>query len=532
MLGDISDCSMASGIRVCAACRRGQNISNNRKRTIFFYQRFIIICAAIWIFSAHAKPAGAFSFENVSELAKKTADEAFRAPPSIPDFLKTISYDDYRDIRFDVRQSLWRERGNFQLQLIHPGFIYGNAVRLNTIEAGAVKRINFNPNLFTYGRNKFAEKIPADLGFAGFRIAYPLIQKDEFNHVAVFAGASYFRAVAKGEVFGISGRGLAIDTALPSGEEFPLFTEFWLERPAAAARQMRFYALLDSPSVTGAYVFTLEPGDPTLLSVRARLFMRKSVKELGIAPLTSMFFYGEEKSRPAGEWRPEVHDSDGLLMQSAANEWLWRPLGNPEKLRVSYFYFDNPRGFGLLQRDRNFQNYEDLETRHELRPNAWIIPTGQWGRGFVKLVEIPSAKETNDNIAAYWMPRSAPAPGQPMELNYQLRFESREPSAASRARVIATRLGNGDKEDWQRIVIDFEGAKIRALPDAAPVKAVIGVGPEAQLVQQTVVRNAVTGGWRLAFQIKRARGKPLELRAYLQNGKDILTETWCYQLEP
>jgi periplasmic glucans biosynthesis protein len=521
---------------VFSAGRKRPKISKNQNHAIFLYYRtgFIVVCAALWtsLFSANAGTGGAFSFENVSELAKKAADEAFRAPPSIPDFLKTISYDDYRDIRFDVKQTLWRERGNFQLQLIHPGFVYGNAVRLNTIEEGAVKRINFNPNLFTYGRNKFAETIPADLGFAGFRIAYPLNQKDEFNHVAVFAGASYFRAVAKGEVFGISGRGLAIDTALPSGEEFPLFTEYWLERPVAAAREMRFYALLDSASVTGAYAFTLRPGDPTRLSVRARLFMRKTVKDLGIAPLTSMFFYGEEKSRPAGEWRPEVHDSDGLLMQSAANEWLWRPLGNPEKLRVSYFDFDSPRGFGLLQRDRSFQDYEDLETRHELRPNAWVIPTGHWGRGFVKLVEIPSSKETNDNIVAYWMPRSAPAPGKPLELSYQLRFESREPTEATGARAVATRLGNGDKEDWQRIVVDFEGAKIRALPESTPVKAVIGIGSEAQLVQQAVIRNAVTGGWRLAFQIKRARGKPSELRAYLQNGKDILTETWCYQLEP
>ena len=219
-------------------------------------------------------------------------------------------------------------------------------------------------------------------------------------------------------------------------------------------------------------------------------------------------------------------------MQSAANEWLWRPLGNPEKLRVSYFEFENPRGFGLLQRDRAFQNYEDLETRHELRPNAWIIPRGQWRRGFVKLVEIPSPKETNDNIVAYWMPRSAPAPGQPFDLAYQIRFDSREPAEASGARATAMRLGNGDKDDWQRIVIDFEGGKIKALPDSAPVKAVIGVGQEAQLAQQTVIHNPVTGGWRLAFQVKRTRGKPLELRAYLQNGNEILTEIWCYQLEP
>jgi glucans biosynthesis protein len=324
---------------------------------------------------------------------------------------------------------------------------------------------------------------------------------------------------------------LAIDTGLPSGEEFPLFTEFWLVRPAPDARQITLYALLDSPSVTGAYAFVVEPGQHTVMHVRARLFLRKQVTELGIAPLTSMYLYGEDKPRPPNDWRPEVHDSDGLLMRSSRSEWMWRPLGNPEKLRVSYFEFDNPQGFGLLQRDRRFQNYQDLETRHELRPNAWITPVGQWGRGFVKLVEIPSQKETNDNMVAYWLPRSLPPAGQALEIAYQISFESNEPDDSALARVVATRFGSGDKEDWQRVVIDFAGGKLKSLPDAAPVKAFIGVGQDGRLVQQSVMRNSVTGGWRLAFQIKRARGKPLELRAYLQNGKDVLTETWSYQLE-
>jgi periplasmic glucans biosynthesis protein len=496
--------------------------------------RIIRWVASILLFlcSASAQADGTFGFDNVAALAKKAAGEAYRAPSPIPEFLKTLSYDDYRDIRFDVKRSLWRERGNFRVQLVHPGFLYGYAVRLNTIEGDAVSNVPFDASMFTYGRNKFADKIPADLGFAGFRITFPLNSKAEFDHVAVFAGASYFRAVAKGEVFGLSARGLAIDTGLPSGEEFPLFTEFWLERPAANAREMKLYALLDSASVTGAYSFVLQPGERTIVHVRARLFLRKAVNELGIAPLTSMFLFGEEKPRPAGEWRPEVHDSDGLLMRSSKGEWLWRPVGNPEKLRVSYYNFDSPSGFGLLQRDRRFQDYEDLETRHELRPNAWITPVGRWGNGFVKLVEIPSQKETNDNIVAYWLPRNLPPPGRPLELAYQISFESNEPGDLGSGRVVAMRFGNGDKEDWQRIVLDFEGEKIKSLPSPAAVKAVIRVGQDGQLVQQSVVRNPVTGGYRLAFQIKRARGKPLELRAYLQNRQDILTETWSYQLEP
>lgn len=494
--------------------------------------KLLVAAVAATLFSTPLQAKEPFGFNNVAERARQLAAESFRPPPAIPDFLKALTYDEYRDIRFDVKQSLWRDRGNFQLQMIHPGFLYGYAVRLNTIEGGKVNRVNFSPSLFTYGRNKFANKIPPDLGFAGFRVAFPLNQKNDFNHVLVFAGASYFRAVAKGEGFGLSARGLAIDTGLPSGEEFPLFTEFWLQRPAAEARELKLYALLDSPSVAGAYEFVLQPGARTTVRVRARLFLRNAVKELGIAPLTSMFFYGEEKPRPAGEWRPEVHDSDGLSMNLATGEWLWRPLGNPEKLRVSYFEFDNPRGFGLLQRDRKFHDYEDLETRHELRPNAWIIPTGQWGKGFVKLVEIPSRKETNDNIVAYWLPRNVPAPGQPFDFAYQIRFESSEPIPGAWARATATRVGAGDKEDWRRFVVDFEGGKLKSLADSAEVKAVIGVGEGGRLVQQSVVRNPVTGGWRLAFQIKGTKEKPLELRAYLQKDKDILTETWSYQFQP
>ena len=471
-----------------------------------------------------------FQFEDVAALAKKIAAEPFRPPPSVPEFLTAISYDDYRDIRFKPERSWWRDGGNFQIQLIHPGLYYNHAVKINTIERGVVRAATFSPQLFTYGKNKFTEKIPADLGFAGFRIAHPFYRRSEFNHTIVFAGASYFRAVAKGQVFGLSARGLAIDTGLPSGEEFPSFREFWLERPARGARAMTLYALLDSPSVAGAYSFLVQPGERTLVTVRARLYLRKAVKELGIAPLTSMFLYGEEKPRPAEDWRPEVHDSDGLLIHSAGGEWLWRPLNNGEKLRVSYFEFDNPRGFGLLQRDRNFSDYQDLETRHELRPNAWITPIGNWGKGQVKLVEIPSRKEINDNIVAYWLPRAVPPVGQAFEVAYQISFQSEDPFGTISGRATATRTGVGQREEWKRFIVDFEGQKLRSLGEATPVKAVIDVGAGGQLMQQSVFRNSVTGGWRLSFQVKPPKGKPLELRAFLQSGKDTLTETWSYQL--
>jgi glucans biosynthesis protein len=473
-----------------------------------------------------------FGFEQVAETARKLATEPFKPPQPVPDFLKQISYDDFRDIRFDTAQSLWKDSGNFQVQFIHPGLFYSHSVAINTIESQGVRKLAFSPKQFSYGKNKFADKIPPELGFAGFRIAYPLYKKNEYNHVIVFAGASYFRAVAKKQVFGLSARGLAIDTALPTGEEFPTFREFWLERPTAQARALKIFALLDSQSLTGAYEFVVRPGERTTVDVKARLFERKRVKELGVAPLTSMFLYGEEKPRPNTDWRPEVHDSDGLMMASHSGEWIWRPLINPAKLQVSYFEFDGLRGFGLLQRDRSYSNYEDLETRHEMRPNAWITPSGTWPKGQIKLVEIPSQRETNDNIVAYWIPRDMPAVGQPLDLAYRINFQTEEPLDAAAGRVTATRVGAGDKEDLKRVILDFEGSKLKNLPDTAPVKAVVSLGPDAQLVQQSTVKNPITGGWRAAFQVKAPKDKALQLRAFLRNENDTLTETWSYLLEP
>lgn len=474
-----------------------------------------------------------FGFEDVLDRAKKLAGQPFKPPPAIPEFLRQISYDEYRDIRFDPALSLWKDTGgNFQVQLIHPGLFYRHAVAINTYDRSGVRSISFSPSLFTYGRNAFVDKVPMELGFAGFRITYPLYKRSDHNHVLVFAGASYFRAVAKDQVFGLSARGLALDTALPSGEEFPSFTEFWLEQPSREATALKILALLDSARVTGAYEFVLRAGTRTLVDVKATLFERKRATELGVAPLTSMFFYGEERARPAGDWRPEIHDSDGLSIQAATGEWIWRPLANPQRLLVSYFELDSPRGFGLLQRDRSFHSYEDLEARYDLRPSAWITPTGSWGKGRLKLVLIPTSNETNDNVVAYWIPGTLPAVGEAIDIAYRIHFQSDDPLPALSGRTTATRVGDGDSAGLKRLVVDFAGGKLKELPAAAPINAIITVGEDGELVQQSVVKNLVTGGWRLAFQVKPPKGKALELRAFLQHDRDILTETWSYLLAP
>ena len=496
----------------------------------------VLLCLCLTFLTLGERDAAAstpFGFHDVVVQAKALAGQPFKPPATVPEFLTKMAYDQFREIRFDRGQALWRDGGGtFQIEMLHPGSVYNHPIAINTYDRSGPQRVAFARSMFTYGSNAVAEKVPADLGFAGFRVTYPLYSKAEYNHVLVFAGASYFRGVAKKQAFGLSARGLALDTGLPSGEEFPLFREFWLERPSRDATSLKILALLDSPRVTGAYEFVLRVSARTVVEVKATLFERKRATELGIAPLTSMFFYGEERARPAGNWRPEVHDSDGLLIEAGTGEWIWRPLVNPERLLVSYFEMDNPRGFGLLQRDRSFQAYEDLEARYDLRPSAWVTPIGNWGKGQVKLVQIPTPNEYNDNIVAYWIPAALPPVGQGIDLAYRLHFQNEEPLPTSAGRVTSTRVGDGDAAGVKRIVIDFEGGKLKQLGGTVAMKPVITVGQEGQVIQQSAFKNPVTGGWRLAFQVKPPKGKALELRAFLKHEADTLTETWSYVLQP
>ena len=492
-----------------------------------------------------------FGFEDVTTAAQQLAATPYEPPPAIPEWLRDLDYDQWRDIRFKPSQSLWRaEKLPFEIQLFHAGLYYDRGVTVNIIENGQVMPLPFSTDYFDYGKNEFQEPIPAELGFAGLRIHAPIKTPDYYDEVAVFLGASYFRAVGAANVYGLSARGLAVDTAMPGGEEFPWFREFWLVKPAADAKQMTLYALLDSPSVSGAYAFTITPGESTVMAVDSIIFPRKPIRKLGIAPLTSMFFYGENKSqRPVNDFRPEIHDSDGLLVVMENGEQLWRPLSNPRHLAINAFTAHNPRGFGLLQRDRDFDHYLDLEARYDLRPSAWITPENNWGDGSIELIQIPSPNELNDNIVAFWVPSASIEAKQPQAFAYTLTWFENEPERLPMGRVIATRIDNhhaakGESDHLQRFIIEFDGAALQQLAADAPVEAVVNVGEGAILLESQAIKNPVTGSWRLVFQISGAKpgplkrileasdAAPIELRAFLHQGEDALTETWSYTLQP
>jgi periplasmic glucans biosynthesis protein len=499
----------------------------------------LLLCAGRPLPAAAAAPSPtpAFTFEDVTARAQQLAKDAFKDPHGeVPAWLTQITYDQWRDIRFRPDRALWiGKRLPFQVQFFHPGLYYDRTVVVNVIDAQGVRPLPFSPSDFDYGRNDFASRVPQNLGFAGFRVHAPIKKADYYDEVIVFLGASYFRAIGKDQVFGLSARGVAIDTAMSSGEEFPYFKEFWLVTPPAGSKELTIYALLDSASLTGAYQFVVRPGEQTAVNVDARIFLRREVKKLGIAPLTSMFFHGEANVRQIEDFRPEVHDSDGLLVNFGSGEWMWRPLNNPKALQLSAFRASDIRGFGLVQRDRDFDHYQDLETRPEQRPSTWIVPRTLWGEGRVELVEIPTKSDTNDNVVAYWVPNTVPEPGKMGAWSYTMYWYGENPNVSPGGRVVATRRDRGTVDGAYRFVIDFAGKKLDSLPDDTVLRGVVTIasGDEtAQLLDQQVVKNPVTGGWRLSFQIKPLRGDPVELRAFLDQGGNSLTETWSDVIVP
>ena len=518
-----------------------------------------ILLVASAALGVSVRAAVAFDMQNVVAKAQELAKASYQDPKGqVPEWLSKITYDQWRDIRFRPEFALWRDQHlPFQVQFFHPGLYYNRVVAMNVVDdKGGVHPVPFSPSQFDYGRNDFASKVPQNLGYAGFRVHAPFKRADYFDEVIVFLGASYFRAVGTNEVFGLSARALAIDTAEPSGEEFPYFKEFWMvtpvppakeptpkkgkksaakatkDPPAATAKEMTIYALLDSPSLAGAYRFTIEPGEQTIVTVEGRVFVRQAVQKMGIAPLTSMFFHGENTMRQFEDFRPEVHDSDGLLLNFESGEWLWRPLDNPRTLNVTGFRMAKPRGFGVIQRDHDFDHYQDLETHAETRPSAWITPRGEWGEGRVELVEIPTKSDTNDNIVAFWVSDKPVKAGDLVAFAYASSWYGDDPTRPPGGRAVATRRDRGSADGAFRFVVDFAGTELDALPAETILRGVVSVAPKddaAELLDQQVVKNPSTGGWRLTFQV-RPKKTPVELRAFLDKDGNALTETWSYVL--
>ncbi len=484
-------------------------------------------------------------FRWISEKAKTLSKAAYKENKSeLPQALDNLSYQQYRSIRFNPNAALWRNESEFEIQLFHPGFLYKKLVSLNLIDKPQTHtRLKFNSNDFIYERE--ATHIPNELnvgsvtdvmlGYAGFRVHYPLNSHAYKDELIVFQGASYFRMVGPQQTYGISGRGLAIDTGEPEGEEFPYFVEFWLKQPTDNEHGLVVFALLDSPSVSGAFQFLIKPGIHSEIDVNSKFYPRKNIKKLGVAPLTSMFLYGENKTKFVDDFRPEIHDSDGLQILLASGEWLWRPLRNPQELSITSSMIEHLKGFGLAQRDRAFDNYSDLEAKYETRPSLWIKPMSDWGEGRVELVEIPTNSETNDNIVAYWVPSKPVLAGDELSFDYRISTYNANAPGFDTAFVKSTRTSwaaiagesNPPPKSHRQFVIDFAGIEIDRLSVIANIKAdlTLSSGEHENL---RVVKLPEGKGWRVYFTLIPSDNTVIDMRLNLSLHDQRISETWNY----
>ena len=488
------------------------------------------------------------AFDSIQSRARDLANRPYEAPDAhrLPDWMNQLTYDQYRDIRFNPNQALWLAEGlPFRAMFFHPGYLFREPVTLNEFTGSHNQRIRLAEAYFNYGPliAKHGD-LPPDGGFAGFRLHSPLNNPDYFDELIVFQGASYWRALGRHQRYGLSARGIAVDTGIDGQtEEFPAFREFWLRKPGKEDTSALVYALLDGPSYTGAYRFKIHPGNDTIVDTTVVLFARKDVKRLGIAPMSSMFWFGENSRRRFDDFRPEVHDSDGLSIRMATGERLWRPLSNDTgKLELSFFQMNKCDGFGLLQRDRKFSSYEDSEANYHQRPSLWIEPTSDWGPGRVMLMEIPASHELSDNIVALWEPAIPAKPGDRLQFSYRQHWTIDPDPSVAGGYVVATRGGVHEWQPEQRtIIVEFAGPKLEQTGDSPlePVVSAVGDAADKIRFEAITVQPMPENRWRVSFQMapakkdaKLAEIGPVELRCSLKRGEDFLTETWVYRVIP
>ena len=468
--------------------------------------------------------AAPFDPADILTMARALAAAPYAPPPAVAQDWLDLSYDAFRGIWFDTGDTLFRgEPGAVQAEFFVAGLYFPHKIGLNAVVQGQSSPITFSlRNFLTTG--DFPALPEEGTGFAGFRLLGEVEQPGLFQEYAVFQGASYFRAIGRGQAYGLSARGLALNTAADGAEEFPVFRDFWIEAAAPDATFVTVHAMMDSPSVAGAYAFKITKGDTTLTEVSARLFPRVDLTTVGIAPGTSMFLFNDINRARFDDFREAVHDSDGLLMVNGAGEALWRPLNNPGSVQVSAFGDTNPRGFGLMQRARKPGDYNDLVAHYERRPSLWVEPVGDWGPGAVMLVEIPTDKEINDNIVAFWRPAAPLLAGQEHQFDYRLHWCAAAPSEGILAPVTASRTGDRVFEEGRIFAIDY-GAHPALGTDPALIEARVTatVGTVGSVLLQV---NPATLGMRLDFTLVADSGSVTELRAELWRSGRPVAEVW------
>ncbi len=496
-----------------------------------------------------------FSWEGLIKEAQLMAKQPYQPAPQLKhELLEQIDWEAHGKIHFKSENALFAEGpGQYPIEFFHPGRFFQSPVQmfrldksLNEKQAHTIAReILFDKHYFDMPADSPAQHLGAKVSYAGFRIQESRLGDQsrldwQHNDWVAFLGASYFRAIGDEYQYGLSARGIAINVVdVSQPEEFPVFTRFYFEPPTENADTVIVYALLEGPSIAGAYRFTMTRGTNVVMDIEANLFLRKDVARFGIAPATSMYWFSDKDKAFQIDRRPEVHDSDGLALWTGANEHIWRPLIDAKGINVSAFADLNPKGFGLMQRERHFDKYMDA-VHYERRPSLWIEPMEDWGEGSVQLVELPTDEEIYDNVVAMWVPRAKATKGSSYRLRYRLHWMAQEPFKTNLARCMTTRIGRGG---WtahhppgvHKFEVEFKGGALDQLTPGTALEAIVTTTRgEITNPYAEAIPNGKHGQWRALFDLGAlGTGKEVvEIRLFLRSGEQTLSETWLYQYHP
>jgi len=375
--------------------------------------------------------------------------------------LLPIEYEKYSEIRFKPEYTFWRENSKFHMQFFPQGYIYQESIKINEVWEDYQTPIFYQGSYFSIPHGINIDKFNELSGFSGLKLLYPINSENVHEEFAVFQGSSYFRIISKGQIYGLSARGIAINTGLQTPEEFPIFSEFWIEKPKPKSEKVIVHSHLVGNSIEGYYKFTLYPGEVSKAEVTFESIIKRDIEKIGIAPLTSMFWYGESSTSLNPPY-PESHDSDGLLIQDDQT-FIWIPLENPKKPTTTIFKVKKLKGFGLMQRDREFSSYEDPRYEYHKRPSAWVEPVNSenWENGYISLYRIPTRDDLMDNIIVFYSPEKLPTKGDNIKFSYNIKMIDKLKLDDDFAEVVSTKIIQNKDKNLISFFIDFKGLDLK-----------------------------------------------------------------------
>lgn len=510
------------------------------KRIIVFVS-FLFSCILVSADSGEIK----FTFETLVSMARNSARCEYkeRVTP-LPKSLQNLDYSQYNLMRYNIDSDLWANDDlPFRVSFFPLGTtLYSLPVEIYEIDNETlISKVPFSPKFFQYeDQVKFIkDQMPEDAGYAGFKLRYKPKGSSYPDEFAAFLGNSYFRIICDGSSYGLSNRGLAINTGVENvPEEFPAFEKFYLVKPSKGDESIIIYAFLNGRSVTGAYSFKITPGTEASVDVKSVLFLRNKVNLLCLAPITSMFWFTLGEPDNFYDYRPSVHNSEGLVLSDGKND-IYEPLTNYpfHKMINDDISCDSLRYFGLVQRDREYNRYMDPGVKYHLNPNCLIVPQNNWREGSLRLFVLPTLTEWMDNINLFWIPKTLPEPMEPINFDYKILYSLKEPKNTL-SFVKYTNLGQ-DLINCKNTIFALSFAdKDAIIEKSKDIKIDLQVPSDVIIASPPSIEKIIFNDtWRVLFTLTIHKklayeDKPFIIKCTLKDNGKSISEEWYFLWYP